>query len=64
MVGALPDQNQRELFRPLLADLIDPRHELALLANRIDWNSFETAFSPLYATGGQPGVPIRLMVGC
>jgi IS5 family transposase len=64
MIGALPDQHQRELFRPLLADLIDPRHELALLANRVDWNSFETAFRPLYARGGQPGVPIRLMVGC
>jgi hypothetical protein len=29
MVGALPGQTQRELFRPLLTGLIDPRHELA-----------------------------------
>ena len=64
MKGVLPDQTQRELFRPLLRDMIDPNHELSLLANRIDWNYFEKEFSPLYSTVGQPGVPIRLMVGC
>jgi IS5 family transposase len=64
MKGTLPDRSQRELFRPLLSDLIDPKHELALLADRIDWDYFENEFSPLYATVGQPGVPIRLMVGC
>jgi IS5 family transposase len=64
MKGTLPDQSQRELFRPLLRDMIDRKHELALLADRIDWNYFEKEFSPLYAAVGQPGVPIRLMVGC
>jgi len=44
--------------------MIDPRHELALLADSIDWNYFEKEFSPLYSNTGQPGVPIRLMVGC
>ena len=64
MKGALPDQTQRDLFRPLLRDMIDPKHELALLADRIDWDYFEQEFSPLYSAVGQPGVPIRLMVGC
>jgi len=64
MKGTLPDQTQRELFRPLLRDMIDPTHELSLLADRIDWDYFEQEFSPLYAAVGQPGVPIRLMVGC
>jgi IS5 family transposase len=64
MKGTLPDQTQRELFRPLLSDMIDPKHEMALLSNRIDWNYFEKEFSPLYAKVGQPAVPIRLMVGC
>ena len=64
MKGTLPDQTQRELFRPLLRDMIDPKHELALLADRIDWSYFEKEFSPLYSNVGQPGVPIRLMVGC
>jgi len=64
MKGTLPDQTQRELFRPLLSDMIDPNHELALLADRIDWGYFEKEFSPLYSAMGQPSVPIRLMVGC
>ena len=64
MKGTLPDQTQRELFRPLLGEMIDPKHELALLSNRIDWDYFEREFSPLYSSVGQPGVPIRLMVGC
>ena len=64
MVGKLPDQNQRELFRPILADMIDPHHELVLLAHAIDWQYFEKEFTPLYSRVGQPGVPIRLMVGC
>jgi IS5 family transposase len=64
MKGTLPDQTQRELFRPLLRDMIDRKHELALLAERIDWDYFEKEFSPLYSNVGQPGVPIRLMVGC
>ena len=64
MKGTLPDQNQRELFRPLLRNIIDPNHELALLANSINWDYFEKEFSPLYSNVGQPSVPIRLMVGC
>jgi len=64
MKGTLPDQTQRELFRPLLRDIIDLRHELVLLASRIDWEYFEKEFGLLYAIVGQPGVPIRLMVGC
>jgi IS5 family transposase len=64
MVGRLPEQSQRELFRPLLKEMIDLKHELALLAEQIDWDYFDREFSPLYATVGQPGVPIRLMVGC
>jgi len=44
--------------------MIDNKHELALLADRIDWDYFEKEFSPLYGAVGQPSVPIRLMVGC
>ncbi|MDR0729952.1 MAG: transposase [Prevotellaceae bacterium] len=64
MTGRLPDKNQRELYRSLLVDMIDKRHELALLADTIDRQYFEEEFSPLYSSVGAPGVPIRLMVGC
>lgn len=64
MKGTLQDQTQRELFHPLLRDIIDLSHELVLLSDHIDWQYFEKEFTPLYASVGQPGVPIRLMVGC
>lgn len=64
MIGTLPDQNQRELFRPMLCDIIDRNHALALLADSIDWNYFEETFRSLYSTLGQKAIPIRLMVGC
>ena len=49
MIGKLPDSNQRELFRPLLEDLINPQHKLALLAKAIDWQYFEDEFEPYYS---------------
>lgn len=38
-------------------------HELVLLADEIDWQHFEDEFSKFYSNTGQPGMPIRLMVG-
>ena len=64
MLGKSPQQHQKDLFSPLLLDFIDQKHELVLLANRIDWKHFENTFSSLYSRTGQPAMPIRLMVGC
>ena len=63
MTGKL-QENERELFRTRLEDLINPRHELALLAKTIDWQYFEDEFRPYYSETGAPSVPIRTMVGC
>jgi IS5 family transposase len=64
MLGKLPVEDHRELFRTRLADLINPEHELALLANKIDWNYFEEEFKSLYSEKpGRPSMPIRFMVG-
>ncbi len=62
--GKLPEEGQRDLFRPMLKDFIDMNHELVLPADKIDWSYFEEEFAPLYSQRGAPGVPIRLMVGC
>jgi len=64
MIGKSPNRNERDMFRPLLSDFIDMKHELVLLSERIDWNYFEKEFAPLYSRMGQPAEPIRLMVGC
>jgi IS5 family transposase len=63
MLGKL-QQNERELFRIRLEDLINPNHELALLAKKIDWQYFEKEFKVYYSDKGAPSVPIRTMVGC
>ena len=47
-----------------LEDTLNKNHPLFILSNRIDWQLFEDAFSPLYcADNGRPAKPIRLMVG-
>jgi IS5 family transposase len=44
--------------------LINPRHELALLAGRIDWKYFDETFKKRYTEhNGRPSMPIRLMIG-
>ena len=63
MIGKTRDQNQRNMFNPLLNDFIDMNHELVLLANKINWGYFEKEFSVHYPNVGQPAMPIRLMVG-
>lgn len=53
-----------DLFRQELVNLVDLRHQLCVLAGKIDWKALENKFDGLYAAGiGRPGHPIRLMVG-
>jgi len=54
---------QSDLFRLKLVNLIDVRHELCRLAERMRWQELVEGFGALYAEQGRPGVPIRLMVG-
>ena len=63
MIGKTANQNQRDLFQPLLKDFIDMSHELVLLSDKIDWKYFDESFSIYYSNTGQPAMPIRLMVG-
>lgn len=63
MMKKLPRQPQLEMFKVTLVSFIHAQHELCLLANKIDWDSFEKDFEPLYGTVGRPSVPIRKMVG-
>lgn len=54
---------QPSLFSSL-ADQLTPQHPLYQLTDKIDWQCFETSFSPLYcADNGRPAKPIRLMCG-
>jgi len=55
---------QSDLFRESLATILNPRHELLVLASRIDWDGLEERFGATFVDDvGRPGLPTRLMVG-
>ena len=58
-----PD-NETDLFRSQLSQIINLEHRLCRLSRQIDWTVFEDEYGALYAAGGgRPGLPTRLMVG-
>jgi len=53
-----------ELFQSHFDQLLNPGHELILLANKIDWSNLDAAFVDTYCPdNGAPAKAIRLMVG-
>ena len=57
-------QEHPDLFRMRLDSFINMKHELVILADKIDWSAFEKKFGAYYVDKkGRPGAPIRLMVG-
>ena len=56
-------QNQADLFRSRLDQILNRQHPLFVLANQIDWSVFDDQFGPLYSEKGRPGKSTRLMVG-
>lgn len=63
MLKKLPIQPQLEMFKAVLTSFIHPEYELFLLARKIDWESLEKEFAPLYGKVGRPSIPIRTIVG-
>jgi transposase, IS5 family len=56
-------QNTAQLgFYSTFEEQLSHRHPLYILANTLNWNIFEEAFSELYSDEGRPAKPIRLMV--
>jgi IS5 family transposase len=62
MKGTAPDQSQLHLLRQRLEDLINSKHPLCKLAERIPWDEIEDYFKDLYHYTGRPAKPTRLMV--
>jgi IS5 family transposase len=63
MLKKLPLQPKLEMFKTVLTSFIQPEHELCLLAKKIDWQSLEEEFAPLYGKVGRPSIPYRTIVG-
>ena len=56
-------QDQGDLFRSRLDQILNRQHPLFKLADSIDWSVFVKEFGSLYVENvGRPGLPIRLMV--
>jgi len=56
--------NQFALFQANFKQILNPEHQLCLLADAIDWPYFDSDFADCYSDDmGRPGNAIRLMVG-
>ena len=59
-----PESSQRQLFQAHFDQVLDFRHPLVLLADKIDWNRFQLALADCYSPDlGAPALAVRLMVG-
>ena len=52
-----------DLFRARLDQIINLKHELVLLAGKIDWDWIDGEIAPLYSESGRPGIETRFMIG-
>ena len=52
-----------DLFRARLDQIINMRHELVQLAERIDWDWLDGEIASLYSDKGRPGIESRFVVG-
>ena len=56
--------DQFQLFQAHFDQILNPDHPLVMLADKIDWQRFDTALADCYCPdNGAPGKAIRLMVG-
>ena len=54
---------QKDMFKPLLRDIISMKHPLVRLADEIDWKSFDEGLRDCFCPdNGRPSCPVRLMV--
>lgn len=58
-------ESHGELFRSSLEQILDRKHPLYLLGNKIDWKRFDCSFGTLFAQkqGRPAALPTRLVVG-
>jgi transposase, IS5 family len=52
-----------DLFRARLDQIINMKHELVQLADKIDWDFLDSEIAPLYSDKGRPGIASRFVIG-
>ncbi len=60
---AIRTYHQLTIWGWLAQQLLDPTHELLVLAHQIEWDAITEALRPFYKPLGRSAKPIRLMVG-
>lgn len=62
-----PKQQQKarhdDLFRARLDQIINMRHELVVLADKIDWAWLDDELAECFSDTGRPAEPVRFMIG-
>lgn len=52
-----------DLFRSRLDQIINMKHELVVLAGKIDWNWLDDELADCFSDEGRPAEPVRFMIG-
>jgi transposase, IS5 family len=52
-----------DLFRTRLDQIINMKHELVQLAEKIDWEFLDGEIAPFYSDKGRPGIETRFVIG-
>jgi IS5 family transposase len=52
-----------DLFKSRLDQIINMKHELVLLADRVDWDWLDEELAPFFSDWGRPAEPVRFMIG-
>jgi IS5 family transposase len=52
-----------DLFRARLDQIINMKHELVQLADKLDWAWLDGEIAPLYSPQGRPGIATRFVIG-
>jgi IS5 family transposase len=63
MLGRTRNKRQLEIFEVPIERMINPKHELVIGADHIDWESLEDSFKPFYSLKGRRSVPPRKIIG-
>ena len=58
-----PKARHDDLFRARLDQIINMRHELVVLADKIDWAWLDAELAESFSDRGRPAEPVRFMIG-
>jgi IS5 family transposase len=58
-----PKARHDDLFRARLDQSINMKHELVILADKIDWSWLDEEVADYFADDGRPAEPVRFMIG-